>query len=95
MAHLCAIRLLVTPLSAPKDMMQEPIKAVIDWMGRFITAAEQHEEGALAVHVEWPKGIMRCLKACVEKKRGITYNDVREMLVNDPGAFREGRVGRF
>jgi hypothetical protein len=94
MAHFCAVRFVLSPLSAPKHAMRTPTKAVVKWTARIIAAVDEGE-GDWGMYVEWPRKILRCMQACVEKKRGFTMGDVRDMLVKDPGAFKEGRVGRL
>jgi hypothetical protein len=31
------------------------------------------------------------MEACIGKHKGFTMEDVRDMLLRDPGAFKEGR----
>ena len=94
MAHFFAVRVLISPLSAPKIALRDPAKAVIAWIARVIDAVEDEEDVKWTDYVEWPKKILRCMQACVEKNKSLTFGDVRDMLVNDPGAFKEGRAGR-
>ena len=37
---------------------------------------------------------MQCMQACIERNKAFTLADVRDMLINDPGAFKEGRARR-
>jgi hypothetical protein len=92
MAHFCTIRFVFSPLSAPKNAMRTPAKAVIDWTAKIIAAIEDDPDKEWAKYVEWPKKILRSMQACVKKNRGLTIGDVRDMLLHDPVAFKEGRA---
>jgi hypothetical protein len=94
MAHFCAVRFVVSPLSAPKNAMTTPTKAVVEWMSRIIAAVDEGE-GEWGMYVEWPRKILKCMQRNVERKRGFTMGDVRDMLLHDPGAFKEGRARNF
>ncbi|CAO2651298.1 Nn.00g095950.m01.CDS01 [Neocucurbitaria sp. VM-36] len=94
MAHFCAIRAIVSPLSAPKAALKSPVKAVIEWTTQIIVAVEDDEDVKWTEYIEWPKKILRCLRACVSENKGLKFGDLRNMIINDPGAFKEGRARR-
>lgn len=95
LAHFCAIRLILSPLTAPKNALKTPTRAVIEWSAKIIAAVDEDEgPGEFAQYVQWPRKIMRCMQACVEKNKGFTMADVKYILIHDPGAFREGRARR-
>lgn len=91
MAHFCAIRFVLSPLSAPRNALTTPIRATAQWSARIIAAIDDDESGEWAQYVEWPKKILRCMEECIEKHKGFTMEGVRDMLLRDPGAFKEGR----
>ena len=91
MAHFCAIRFVLSPLSAPRNAVTTPTRATTQWCSRIIAAIDDDESGEWAQYVEWPKKILRCMEACIGKHKGFTMEDVRDMLLRDPGAFKEGR----
>ncbi|KAG9185331.1 hypothetical protein G6011_07875 [Alternaria panax] len=95
MAHFCAIRFVLSPLSAPRNALTTPIRATTQWSARIIAAIDDNESGEWAQYVEWPKKILRCMEACIEKHKGFTMEDVRDMLLRDPGAFKEGRAQNY
>ncbi|KAH6841911.1 hypothetical protein B0T12DRAFT_361726 [Alternaria alternata] len=91
MAHFCAIRFVLSPLSAPRNALTTPIRATAQWSAQIIAAIDDDESGEWAQYVEWPKKILRCMEECIEKHKGFTMEGVRDMLLRDPGAFKEGR----
>ncbi|KAF1940659.1 hypothetical protein EJ02DRAFT_504003 [Clathrospora elynae] len=93
MAHFCAIRFIISPLSATIHV-RTPVKAVVDWMAKIIAAIDEDENKGWVAYVEWPRKILRCMQACIEKKRELTLADIRDILIHDPAAFKEGRVQR-
>ncbi|KAF1851687.1 uncharacterized protein K460DRAFT_373639 [Cucurbitaria berberidis CBS 394.84] len=94
LAHCCTVRVIISPLSAPKNAMRTPIRAMIEWAVKIVAAVEDDENVKWTEYVAWPKKILQCMQACVEKKKGSTFEDLYEMLLNDPGAFKEGRARR-
>ncbi|USP81252.1 hypothetical protein yc1106_08526 [Curvularia clavata] len=96
MAHFSAIRFILSPLAAPRKSLQTPTKAVVQWLANIIATIDDNDESKKwAQYIEWPRKIARCMEACVEKNRGFTTGDVRDLFMRDPGAFREGRAPRF
>jgi hypothetical protein len=91
LAHSCAIRFIVSPLSAPDSAMRQPVKAMVDWLERTIDAVEDDEEREWARYIEWPKRILKTLRFSLAQKPGLVFGDVYDILMNDPAAFREGR----
>tara|TARA_R110002003_G_scaffold9_5_gene385 strand:+ start:17423 stop:18511 length:1089 start_codon:yes stop_codon:yes gene_type:complete len=92
MAHFLAVRFVISPLSSPQTGMKTPVGAFVKWTERIVDAIEDDEEVKWTKCVVWPAKILRCMKACVERKRGLTFEDIYEMLLYDPGAFKEGRA---
>ncbi|KAE8872774.1 hypothetical protein PTNB73_01925 [Pyrenophora teres f. teres] len=43
LAHFCAIRFVLSPLSMPKDASRTPTKAVVEWFARIIAAIDEDE----------------------------------------------------
>ncbi|KAI4949105.1 hypothetical protein J4E91_005569 [Alternaria rosae] len=95
LAHFCAVRFLLSTLSAPKNALKSPIRATVQWNARIIAAVDADASGQWVKYVEWPRKILQCMEACVEKHKGFTMEDVRNMLLRDPGAFKEGRARRY
>lgn len=95
MAHFCAIRIIVSPLSAPKNALLTPIRTIVQWTAKIIAAVQDEEEVQWTRYVEWPKKILRCLDACLEKKHRFLFEDLRDMVINEPEAYKEGRARRF
>ncbi|KAF2829902.1 hypothetical protein CC86DRAFT_286035 [Ophiobolus disseminans] len=87
MAHFLAVRCVISPLSAPQTGMHVPVAAMVAWMEGVVGAVK----GEWKAYVAWPTKILKCMKESVEKKRGLDFGDVLDMLVQDAGAFREGR----
>lgn len=94
MAHFLAVRSIVSPLSCPQTGLKTPVRAMVKWTERIIDAVEDDDEEEWTKYVAWPAKILRCMKACVERKKGLVFGDVYEMLLSDPGAFKEGRAWR-
>jgi hypothetical protein len=92
MVHFLAVRCVVSPLSSPQTGMKTPVRAMVKWIERIMDAIEDDGEVAWTKYVVWPAKVLRCMKACVERKKGLIFEDVYEMLLNDPGAFKEGRA---
>lgn len=96
MAHFSAIRFILSPLAAPRKSLQTPTKAVVQWLANIIATIDDNDEsGEWSQYIEWPRKLARCMEACVEKNRGLTAGDVRDIFLRDPGAFKEGRAPRF
>lgn len=95
MAHFCSVRFIVSPLSAPESAMTMPIKAMVEWCEKIMDAVDDDDEIKWSQYVQWPRKIVRTLRCCVNQKRGTTFGDVFDLLVKDPGAFREGRLRRL
>ncbi|RMZ74314.1 C6 transcription factor [Pyrenophora seminiperda CCB06] len=95
LVHFIAIRFVLSSLSVPKNALKTPTKAVVDWLARIISAIDE-DEGITEwpQYVEWPRKILQCMQACVERNKGLTLADVRDMVIHDPGAFKEGRAGK-
>ncbi|KAJ4369200.1 hypothetical protein N0V83_006285 [Neocucurbitaria cava] len=94
MAHFCAMRAIVSPLSAPRAAFRAPVDAVVAWNAQFVAAVKDDEDVKWTEYVEWPKKIVRCLQACLAEKKNLTFRDLRSMVLNDPGAFIEGRASQ-
>jgi hypothetical protein len=96
MAHFTAIRFAVASLSAPKNAMKSPTGAVVDWMAKIIAAVDEDDDtGEWAQYLAWPRKILRCMQASLERKKGFTVGDTHDMLLYDPGAFKEGRAREY
>lgn len=95
LAHFCAIRFIVSPLSVPETAMRTPVKAVVEWAERIVEAVRADKDEEWMRYVEWPVTVLRCMQESVERKRGLTFGDVKGILLGDPEAFVEGRAGRF
>jgi hypothetical protein len=96
MAHFSAIRFILSALAAPEDALRAPIRAVVQWSAKFIAAIDDDDKsGEWAQYVELPRKIIRCVQICVEKNRGYTMADLRDLYIRDPGAFKEGRAPRL
>jgi hypothetical protein len=95
MVHFCAIRFLLSSLSAPKNALTTPVRATIQWATRILAAIDDGVGGGWTKYVEWPRKILRCMEACTERNKGFTMEDVRSMLLQDPGALKEGRARRY
>jgi hypothetical protein len=95
MVHFCAIRFLLSSLSAPKNALTTPVRATIQWATRILAAIDDGVGDDWTKYVEWPRKILRCMEACTERNKGFTMEDVRSMLLQDPGALKEGRARRY
>ncbi|KAI4712684.1 hypothetical protein J4E89_002952 [Alternaria sp. Ai002NY15] len=95
MAHFCAVRFILSSIAAPKMALKTPTRATVQWNALIIAAIDDDESGEWTKYVEWPGKILRCMEACCERHKGFTMDDVRSMLLNDPGAFKEGRARRY
>jgi hypothetical protein len=95
MSHFFACRFLVSPLSAPETAMRTPIWAMVEWCERILYVVEDDEKVKWTEFVKWPRLIVRTLRCCLNQKRGLTFGDVHDILLHDPGAFREGRLRRL
>ncbi|KAI4926658.1 hypothetical protein J4E85_006952 [Alternaria conjuncta] len=95
MAHFCAVRFILSSLAAPKMALKTPTRATVQWNALIMAAIDDDESGEWSKYVEWPRKILRCMEACCERHKGFTMDDVRSMLLNDPGAFKEGRARRY
>jgi hypothetical protein len=95
MAHFCAIRFVLSPLSAPRNALTTPTRATTQWHAKIIAAIDDDDSGEWSQYVAWPKKILRCMEACIEKNKGFNMEDVRDMLLRDPGAFKEGRARNY
>ncbi|KAF2027520.1 hypothetical protein EK21DRAFT_102479 [Setomelanomma holmii] len=92
MAHFLAVRFVISPLSSPQTGMKTPVGAMMKWMEKILDAIEDDEAEQWTQYVEWPKKILRCVKANVQRKKGLNHGDIYEMLLTDPAAFKEGRA---
>jgi len=95
MAHFCAVRFVLSSLAAPKMALKTPTRATVQWNALIISAVDDDKSGEWTKYVEWPRKILRCMEACCERHKGFTMEDVRSMLLHDPGAFKEGRARRY
>ena len=87
LSHFLAVRLVVSPLSAPQTGLRVPVAAMVKWTERVLDCVQ----GEWRAYVEWPRKVLRCMKETLEGKRGLDFGDCLEMLRGDAGAFREGR----
>lgn len=94
LVHFCAIRFIITPMTAPKDAMQMPARAIVEWIARLIERLMADDDVSVRQYIRWPQKILRCMQANVAKNPGLTFLDLRDVIVNDPGAFKEGRAVR-
>lgn len=94
MAHFLAIRFIISPLGAPYSAMRTPLGAVVQWTQRIIDAIEDEPGNGTkwTEYVRWPKKVLSCMQACTKQKRGMTFGHLYTILMQDPGAFREGRA---
>ncbi|KAH7394733.1 hypothetical protein BKA66DRAFT_284009 [Pyrenochaeta sp. MPI-SDFR-AT-0127] len=95
MVHYFAIRLIVSPLWAPDSVMRTPMKAMIEWFEKVVDSVEDDEQVKWAQYVELPSHILRAMRCCINQKKGLTFGDLYDILIKDPGAYREGRLRRL
>jgi len=95
MAHFCCVRFIVSPLAAPDSAMKTPMKALVEWCERVVDAVEDDEEVQWTKLVEWPQKILTTMRCCVNQNSALTFQDLYDVLVNDPSVFREGRLCRL
>jgi hypothetical protein len=89
-AHYFVVMFVVSPLWVPDIAMKNPMKAMIESGEKLVESVEDDEQIKWTQYVEWPSRIFRTLRCCLNKKRALTVEDVYNMLVKDPRAFREG-----
>jgi hypothetical protein len=94
LAHFCAVRFIITPLSAPEEAMRTPVRAVVEWASNLVDSFESDTRKEWKKYVQWPEKIVRCMQANLNQNPGLTFTDMRDMIINDPGAFKEGRARR-
>lgn len=95
LAHFCTIRLIMNPMTAPGDVMQMPARAIIEWTAQIIEQLLNDDGFEWDRYIKWPEKILKCMQVTVARKPGLTCMDIREMLLHDPGAFKEGREARI
>jgi hypothetical protein len=98
LAHFLGVRFLVSPLSAPESAMRAPVSAMVEWFERVVDSVsdfEGEDKEKWETYVEWPRKVVRTLRGLVNQKKGLTFGDVLAVVMNDAGAFREGREVRI
>jgi hypothetical protein len=104
LAHFIAVRFIVSPLSAPKSAMRTPVSAMVEWFEKILEGVgdaagatsntgngKEHERIDWEKYVAWPRKVLRTLRSLVNQNRALKFGDILEVLMEDPGAFREGR----
>jgi hypothetical protein len=94
-AHYFMIRFIVSPLWAPDLIMRTPLKALIECCEKIVDSVEGDEQAKWTQYIEWPSRILRTMRCCLNQKRGLIFGDMYNILVKDPGAFREGTLRRL
>ncbi|KAF2268162.1 hypothetical protein CC78DRAFT_510601 [Lojkania enalia] len=92
MAHFCAVRFIVAPLTAHEGGMKIPFKGMLEWCERFVDIVEDDEDVKWTQYVDWTARMLRTMRSCVNQRRGLTFGELYDILTNDPAAFREGRL---
>lgn len=92
MAYFSVIRYIVAPLTAPETAMMAPIRPMISWLAKIIGSVQDDGEVKWTQHVAWPRKVLRSLQACLAKERNLTFQILRDIMLKDPGAFKEGRA---
>jgi hypothetical protein len=95
MAHFLMLQFIVAPICAPESAMKIPMKARIEWLEKIVDAVEDDKEVQWTKYVESPSRMLRTLRFCLNQKRGLVLGDIYDILIKDPGAFREGRLRRL
>ncbi|EUC42188.1 hypothetical protein COCMIDRAFT_104220 [Bipolaris oryzae ATCC 44560] len=96
LAHFSAIRFILAPMTAEQSALRTPTRAIVQWSAKIIASIDGYDKGGeWSQYVEWPRKILRCVEFCLEKHRGFTIGDVRDLFLRDPGAFKEGRAPRI
>ncbi|KAH8730656.1 hypothetical protein GQ44DRAFT_768408 [Phaeosphaeriaceae sp. PMI808] len=90
--HFLAVRFILSALVVAQTRANAPVRGLVKWTERILDAIEDEDEVKWTQYIKWPTRILKCMQACVRKKRGFTIGDVNDMLINDPGALREGRA---
>ena len=75
--------------------MNIPMGAMIEWCEKVIDAVEDDEEVQWSQYLEWPQKMVTAMRCCLNQKRSLTFGDLYHVLINDPGAFREGRMSKL
>ncbi|KAF2741166.1 hypothetical protein EJ04DRAFT_548107 [Polyplosphaeria fusca] len=91
MAHFCAVRSVIAPLSAPNSSLKIPMMSPIEWTEAIVERVKDDEQTKWSLYMEWPARIVKTLRCCLSQKSTITSGDIQEILLKDPGAFQEGR----
>lgn len=94
LAHFCAVRFIITPMTAPSEAIQMPARAVVEWIAQIISRLLSDDSFERRDLIKWPEKILRCMQANVAINPALTFMDMRDMIINDPGAFLEGRAMR-
>lgn len=94
MAHSFTVQLIVAPLYTPESVMKMSFKARIEWLEKIVDAVEDDEVQWMK-YMELPSRMLRTMRLSLNQKQGLTLGDVYDILIKDPGAFREGRLGRL
>ncbi|KAF2649935.1 hypothetical protein K491DRAFT_721218 [Lophiostoma macrostomum CBS 122681] len=92
MAHFCAVRFVVAPLSAPDTVMRTPIKGMVEWCEKILDSVKDDEDIKWTRYVQWPARVLRAIRCGIELKRSLSFGDLYEILTLDPGAILEGRL---
>ena len=96
LAHFSAIRFILAPMTAQQSALRTPTRAIVQWSVKIIAIVDEYDKGGeWSKYVEWPRKILKCVELCLEKHRGFTIGDVRDLFLRDPGAFKEGRAPRI
>lgn len=92
MAYFSVVRYIVAPLTAPEAAMMAPIRPMITWLANIVESVHDDDEVKWTQHVAWPRKVLRSLQACLERDRNLTFQVLRDIMLKDPGAFKEGRA---
>ncbi|KAH7122374.1 hypothetical protein B0J11DRAFT_436617 [Dendryphion nanum] len=95
MIHFTFSRFIISPLSAPKATMRTPVKAMVEWAEILLNCLHDDDEMKWSEYLKFPKSILKTMRLCLNHKRGFTFGDLHDVVVNDPGAFLEGRMARL
>jgi hypothetical protein len=88
-AHYFMIKFIISPLWAPDWIMRTPLKALIECCEKIVDPVEDDEQAQWTQYIEWPLRILRTMRCHLNQKRGLIFGDIYNILVNNPGAFRE------
>lgn len=74
--------------------MRTPVKAMVEWTEKWVASLEDDDDVEWTKYLKFPTKMLRSLRLCLNRKRGLTFGDVHDIVVKDPSAFLEGRLRR-